>query len=79
MYWGYIHTGFEGFTWKTIGDSVKNDTPKTDILDIIVFFDVNKSKFLTLQARCCFVAPAKNDTPYAKYIKMQLYIYIPFF
>ena len=27
--WGYIQTGFWRFSWKTIGDALKNDTPKT--------------------------------------------------
>ena len=29
MIWGYIQKGFEGFSWKTRGDALKNDTPKT--------------------------------------------------
>ena len=35
----------------------------------------NKSKFLTLQPCCCFRAPSKNDTPYAKYNIIYIYIY----
>ena len=33
----------------------------------------NKSKFLTLQPSCCFGAPSKNDTPYAKYNIIYIY------
>ena len=39
----------------------------------------NKSKFLTLQPCCCFGAPSKNDTLYAKYNIICLYTYLHLF